>query len=183
LIECLPRRSGTELFWLLFFVFQVETAVEKHTVDTRFLFQTAAGRAFCTAAQHFIRFASEKVSQSLNSRCRQFYSTRIFHAVARLDVPTWDDPAVAAHINALFTDSHRTNTWEAIATLVDTGSAFLRVLSQTAVLFGVLREQKDGLLLALVSFSSDLLTYFDMSNTFLIGGSGGRSIFTRADPR
>jgi hypothetical protein len=101
--------------------------------------------------------------------------------VARLDVPTWDDPAVTAHINALFTDSHRTNTWDTIATLVDTGSAFLRVLSQTAVMFSVLRGQKDGLLLALSSFSSDLLTYFDMSNTFLLGG--GRSFFPRADPR
>jgi hypothetical protein len=120
------------------------------------------------------------VSQTLNSRCRQFYSTRIFHAVARLDVPTWDDPSVAAHINGLFTDSYRTNTWDTVATLIDTGSAFLRVLSQTAVLWGVLREQQDGLLLALSSFSSDLLTYFDMSNTYLLGG--GRSFFTRADP-
>ncbi|KAH9972436.1 P-loop containing nucleoside triphosphate hydrolase protein [Lactifluus volemus] len=120
----------------------VETAVEKHTVDTRFL------------AQYFISIASEMVSQALNSRCRQFYSTRIFHAVARLDVPTWDDPAVAAHINGLFTDSHRTNTWDT-----------------TAVLWGVLREQQDGLLLALSSFSSDLLTYFDMSNTYLLGGA------------
>jgi hypothetical protein len=146
------------------------------------LFQTAAGRAFCSAAQYFISFASGKVSQALNSRCRQFYSTRIFHAVARLDVPTWDDPAVTAHINALFTTgSHRTNTWDTIATLVYTGSAFLRVLSQAAVMFGVLRGQKDGLLLALSSFSSDLLTYFDMSNSDLLGG--GRSFFTRADPR
>jgi hypothetical protein len=145
------------------------------------LFQTAAGRAFCTTAQYFIGFASEKVSQALNSRCRQFYSTRIFHAVARLDVPTWDDPAVTAHINALFTDSQRTNTWDTISTLVDTGSAFLRVLSQTAVMFGVLRGQKDGLLLALSSFSSDLLTYFDMSKSDLLGG--GMLFFTRTESR
>jgi hypothetical protein len=155
------------------FVLQVQTAVDTHTVDAHFLFQIAGGRVLCTAAQHLIDYATERASVSLNGCSRQVYLTHIFHATVRLDVPTWDDPTVSAHINALYsTRSPRTPVWEAITTFMDIGSAFLRVLSQTAVLVDALREQNDGLLLALLSFSSDMMSYMDMSRVynFLSGG-------------
>jgi hypothetical protein len=52
------------------------------------------------------------------------------------------------------------------------------VLSQTVVLFSALREQNDGLLLALLSFSGDIISYVDMSRTynFLSGGKLGYSL-------
>ena len=89
--------------------------------------------------------------------------------MARLDVPTWDDPTVAGHINALFPNHQHTAAWGAITTLVDTVSAFLRMFSQTAILFSVLRGQRDGQLLALLSFVSDLVSYIDMSDAFYLG--------------
>ena len=107
---------------------------------------------------------------ALNGRIRQFYSAHIFHSVARLDVPTWDDPVVSAQIEAVIPKDSNTIAWAAITCLVQTGSTFVRLFSQTAVLIGVLREQRDGLLLSLLSFASDAFTCLDFTFTGDIGG-------------
>jgi hypothetical protein len=91
--------------------------------------------------------------------------------MARLDVPTWDDPAVASQINALFPRSHNAVSWAVILTFVNTASAVLRMLSQSAVLFGVLRGQKDGLLFALLTLASEFLYYLSYSNTYPLSRS------------
>jgi hypothetical protein len=102
---------------------QVQTAADKYTVDLGFLFRIAGKRTLCATTNQFLGYALEKVSYALNRRSRQFYSTSIFHAIARLDVPTWDGPTVAARISALSRNSHRATAWEAIVTFVDTASA------------------------------------------------------------
>jgi hypothetical protein len=91
--------------------------------------------------------------------------------MARLDVPTWGDPAVTGQINALSPASNRTAAWGAIETFVDSGSSFLRMFSQAVVLFSVLRGQRDGQLLALLSFASDLVSYLDGSDILYLGRS------------
>jgi hypothetical protein len=161
----------TELFCSFPFVLQVQTAVEQHTIDARFLLKIAGGRALCGVAEQLIDYALDNVSTALNGHSRQFYSTRIFHTMARLDVPTWNDPAVTGQINALSPASYRTAAWGAIETFVDTGSSLLRMFSQAVVLFDVLKGQRDGQLLALLSFVSDLVSYLDGSDTLYLGRS------------
>ncbi|KAH9054296.1 HlyB/MsbA family ABC transporter [Lactarius vividus] len=142
----------------------VQSAVDNRTVDALFLIQIAGGRVLCAVADHLLHYAGKKVSTSLNGRVKRFYSAHIFHAMARLDVPTWDDPVVSAQIDALVPRGENTVPWVAIMNLVNTGSTLLRMFSQTAVLFGVLREQSDGLLLCLLSFASDATSFFSFSN-------------------
>jgi hypothetical protein len=91
--------------------------------------------------------------------------------VARLDVPTSDDPAVMSQISALFPRPPHTVSWAVILTCVDTVSAVLRVLSQTVVLFGVLRDQKDGLLFAFLAFASNMASYLSFATTWRLSGS------------
>jgi hypothetical protein len=121
-------------------------------------------------AEHLLDAASWRVSTSLNGRIRRFYSTHIFHSLARLDMPTWDDPVVAAQIDAVVPKDSQTIAWAAITAVVLTGSTFLRLFSQTAVLIGVLREQRDGYLLALISFAGDAITCFNFTFDGDIGG-------------
>jgi hypothetical protein len=90
--------------------------------------------------------------------------------VARLDVPTWDDPVVSAQIEAVIPKDSNTIAWAAITSLVQTGSTFVRLFSQTVVLMGVLREQRDGLLLSLLSFASDAFTCLNLTFAGDIGG-------------
>lgn len=131
-------------------------------MDTHLLIKIASGRVLCAAAEHLLSLASGKISTALNGRIRRFYSTRIFYAMARLDVPTWDDPVVSAQIEAVLPKGPHTVAWAAIMSLVQTGSTFVRLFSQTAVLMGVLREQRDGVLLPLLSFACDAFTYFNL---------------------
>ena len=148
---------------MFLFGLQVQSAIDNRAVDAHFLFWAAGGRALCTAAEHALRYASAKISRAINARSRQLYSGRIFRSMARLDVPTWDDSAVASQIGALH-PARRPETdsvaWGAIMSLVETGSAFLRMFSEAAVLFRVLWEQGDGSLLVLVSLASETISFF-----------------------
>jgi hypothetical protein len=150
---------------------QVQSAVDKRAVDTHLLFQIAGGRVLCAAAEHSLHYAARKVSTALNWRIKRFYSAHIFHAVARLDVPSWDDPFVSAQIDAVTPRGPRTVAWTAITGLIHSGSTLLKLFSQTAVLLGVLREQRDGLALSFLSFASDAVSFFNFSDEMGMGGS------------
>ena len=152
-----------------FVLSQVQVAVDKRTVDTNLLIKIAGGRALCAAAEHLLDDASWRVSTALNGRIKRFYSPHIFRSMARLDVPTWDDPVVASRIEAVLPRDSTNIAWAAITAIVQTGSTFLSFFSQTAVLMGVLRGQKDGFLLSMLSFASDAVTFFNIS---LDGGVG-----------
>ena len=159
---------------MFLFGLQVQSAIDNRAIDTHFLFWAAGGRALCTAAEHALRYASAKVSRVINARSRQLYSGRIFRSMARLDVPTWDDSAVASQIGALHpARMHETDSvaWAAITSLVETGSAFLRMFSEAAVLFRVLWEQGDGSLLVLGSLASETVSFFTYRGGLNLGES------------
>jgi len=90
--------------------------------------------------------------------------------MARLDVPTWDDPVVSAQIEAVIPKDSNTIAWAAITSLVQTASTFVRLFSQTAVLMGILREQRDGLLLSLLSFAGDTFIFLNFAFARELGG-------------
>ena len=154
-------------------VLQVQVAVDKRAIDTDNLIRIAGGRVLCAAAEHILESALWKISAALNLRIRRFYSTHIFHSVARLDVPTWDDPVVSAQIEAVIPKGSNAIAWAAITGLIHTGSTFVRLFSQTAVLMSVLWEQRDGLFLSLLSFASDAFTCLDLTQAgdINVGGS------------
>jgi hypothetical protein len=161
---------------------QVQSAVDKRAVDAHLLFQIAGGRVLCAVAEHVLFYASTKVSTALNGRVKRFYSAQIFHAIARLDVPSWDDPVVSAQIDAVVPRGQRAVAWVAIMSLIETGSTVLKLFSQTAVLMGVLREQSDGLTLPLLSFASDAVSFFNLSGDIQLGGGKRHRSLRLLDP-
>jgi hypothetical protein len=163
-------------------VSQVQVAVDKRAVDTDHLIRIAGGRVLCAAADQILESASWKVSTALNGRIRRLYSAHIFHSMARLDVPTWDDPVVSAQIEAVIPKDSNTIAWAAITSVVQTGSTFVRLFSQTAVLMGVLREQRDGLLLSLLSFAGDALSSLNFSLGNIRGGERLPLLLSLAHP-
>ncbi|KAH8996474.1 P-loop containing nucleoside triphosphate hydrolase protein [Lactarius hatsudake] len=142
----------------------VQSAIDNRAIDTRLLFWVAGGRALCTAVELALGYASEKVITSFDARARQFYSGSIFHSMARLDVPTWDDPAVSSQVRQNTPDTPI--VLSAIMTVVETGTAFLRLFSEGAVLLRILQDQGDGSLLALASLASEAVASFAFRNGF-----------------
>ncbi|KAH9164211.1 HlyB/MsbA family ABC transporter [Lactarius sanguifluus] len=143
----------------------VQSAIDNRAIDARLLFWIAGGRALCTAVELALGFASKKVITTFDSRARQFYSGSIFHSMARLDVPTWDDPAVATQVCQNTSDT-KPIVLSAVMTVVETGTAFLRLFSEGAVLLRVLQDQGDGSLLALASLASEAVAFFAFRKDF-----------------
>ena len=153
---------------------QVQVAVDKRAVDTDFLIKIACGRVLCAAVEQILETASQKISVTLNRRIRRFYSVHIFHSMARLDVPTWDDPVVTAQIQNATAEDLNLTAWTAIKSVVQTVTILLSLFSETAVLVSVLHEQRDGFLLSLLSFSGAALTCFDATGTDAGDINGGK---------
>ena len=64
-----------------------------------------------------------------------------------------------------------TVAWTAIKSLIEMGSTFLRMFSEAAVLFRVLREQGDGSLLVLVSVASEAVSFLAFRGFRTLGDS------------
>ncbi|KAH9069743.1 HlyB/MsbA family ABC transporter [Lactarius deliciosus] len=158
----------------------VQSAIDNRAIDARLLFWVAGGRALCRAVELALGYASEKVITTFDARARQFYSGSIFHSMARLDVPTWDDPAVATQVRQSTPDTESI-ALSAIMTLVETGSAFLRMFSEGAVLLRVLQDQGDGSLLVLTSLASEAVAFFAFRNGFNLNLGNTWAAITRND--
>ncbi|KAF9229816.1 P-loop containing nucleoside triphosphate hydrolase protein, partial [Gyrodon lividus] len=141
----------------------VETAVEQRTVDKDVLLQVAAGRVACAVAERLLQYSRSRISLPLNMAIKQFYSSHIFHAMARLDVPTSEDPAVQRQLESAWSTSWKSSVaWETIEVTSNVLMTIIRLLSQVSVLIGVLRDQQDGPLLAVLSFSQSLFQWFSV---------------------
>lgn len=127
------------------------------------LFQIAAGRVACSLFTRILRYGKKRVSIPLNIRIKQYYSVHIFHAMARLDVPTFGDDAVQRQLEQSFSPNSRSSiAWDTIVMAIQIYSTALQLISQVSVLTGVLRGQRDGFLLAALSFS---YAFFRWSST------------------
>ncbi|KAE9391323.1 P-loop containing nucleoside triphosphate hydrolase protein [Gymnopus androsaceus JB14] len=138
----------------------VGTAVEQRTVDKQLLLRVASSRVACSIIELLLNHVSTLVSRPLNTRIKQHYTIRMFAVLARLDVPTFDDPLVQRQLEQAFpTSSRHSVVWRTVVSSIHMGSTAVMVVSQLSVLFNVLKNQQDGPLLALLSFSHSLLSW------------------------
>lgn len=105
---------------------------------------------------------------------KQFYAGHIFRSMARLDVPTFEDPVVQRQLETIGGSPWgSTIAWGTIQLTTGVVMTFIRLLSQFSVLFAVLREQQDGPLLAVLSFSQSIFNWYSAGGT--MSNSNGRS--------
>lgn len=113
---------------------------------------------------------SKRISRPLNARIKQYYTVHMFSVLARLDVPTYDDPLVQRQLEQAFpSNSRQTVIWRTVVGVINMGSTAIMLLSQLSVLSNVLKNQQDGTLIAILSFSHSILS----------SSSDTQSLFTR----
>ncbi|KAF5355839.1 hypothetical protein D9756_004318 [Leucocoprinus leucothites] len=113
----------------------VQTAVEHRTVDKSLLFRVATGRFLCSLATRVLRYTKQP----------------------RLDLPTFDDPKVQRQLESSFPQSSRSSiAWDTVTMIFHITSTAIQLVSQLSVLIGVLNDQQDGPLLAMLSFAEAL---------------------------
>ncbi|TRM62953.1 P-loop containing nucleoside triphosphate hydrolase protein [Schizophyllum amplum] len=152
----------------------VQVAVDERAVDTEQLFRVASGRFACSIAERLLRHAKSRVGPSLNKRIKQHYAIHTFRSLARLDVPTFDDAAVQTQLQQSVAPNSRTTiAWNTVTMALNILSTALRLASQFLVLARVLVEQRDGVLLASLSFAQSLFSIMNFKKDFgLAGGEG-----------
>ncbi|EDR16100.1 uncharacterized protein LACBIDRAFT_301848 [Laccaria bicolor S238N-H82] len=149
----------------------VQAAVDTRSIDTQLLIRIAAGRFLCQAATRISRHAKSRLAHPLNSRIKQYYSVHTFRAMARLDAPTFDDSAVQRQLEeSLSPNSRSTIAWDAVTTVLHIATTLIQLTSQLSVLVSVLRHQRDGPLLALLSFAHLLYEWYSSISPFIKPG-------------
>ncbi|KAF9524673.1 P-loop containing nucleoside triphosphate hydrolase protein [Crepidotus variabilis] len=132
----------------------VQTAVDHRKVDTSLLMRVAVGNMVASLASRTLQYAQQRIATPLHLHIKAYYSVHIFHAMSRLDVPTFEDPAVQRQIElSLPRHAHSSTAFDAVTASLRVITTAIQLISQFTILLNVLQDQPDGLLLAIFSFA------------------------------
>lgn len=149
-------------------------AVDTRTVDKAMIIRVTVGSAICRAIERVLRYYKNRIMLPLKSRLRRHYTTHSFHARARLDVPTFDDPVVQRQLDATTGMNGGSVAWSTLQMVSELTNAAVRVVSQVTVLASVLKDQPDGPLLAILSVIPSIADWFRRQNLGFNAGGGKR---------
>lgn len=151
---------------------KIQTAMERRIVDRELLLYASVGRLGCAFAGNALRYLKTSVEFPLNLRIKKHYSIHIFKNMARLDVPTFDDPLVQTRLNTATTSARSTHSlaWDTISVIIAILTATVRLTSQLSVLMKVVGGQRDGVVFVVSHFGQELFrnnfsTGFDLFYT------------------
>ncbi|KAF7306320.1 ABC transporter related protein [Mycena indigotica] len=148
----------------------VQNAVEHRTIDHNVLFKVALSRLSCSMATRFLNYTASRFNRPLNERIKQYYSVQSFAARARLDVPTYSDSSILRQLDNSQPSARTSLAWNSVEEILLISSTTIELISQFSVLITMLRKQRDGILLASLSFAQ-VLFQRQMRNT--MGAWGG----------
>ena len=128
------------------------------------------GHFACSIASYLLSQAQEAVEPPLNGMIRRWWAVHSFHAHSRLDVPTFEQRHVRRELERTLDGfAGRAAIWEVLTLINRIISTLTQLLAQVVVLYHVLRFQRDGMLLG-------VMTLFAESIYWLSGGSSRRSV-------
>lgn len=151
---------------------EIRTAMERRIVDKELLLYASVGRLGCAFAGNALHYFKSSVEFPLNLRIKKHYSIHIFENMARLDVPTFDDPLVQTRLNTATASAPGTRSlaWDTISVIISLLTATVRLTSQLSVLMKVVGGQRDGVVFVVLHFGQELFrnhfkTGFDLFYT------------------
>ena len=127
------------------------------------LIRVCLGRIGCSVARRLLTHVVNEIRTPLARRLKAQYSLHLFHARARLDLPTFEDPLVQRQLE----EASSTSGSIAYDTLMmgwGIVSTLIQVVSQISVLAQVLGAQRDGVLLAILSFATSMSDWVNRWN-------------------
>ena len=130
------------------------------------------GTLGCKLVERVLEHARSLVTFPLRARLNSHYTVRIFEARARLDVPTFDDPASQRQLDSASSVNGQGVAWGTISMVSSLVSTFLKIVTQVSVLAEVLKHQPDGLLLAILCVAPSMTDYLKRQTGSFIGHGG-----------
>ena len=131
----------------------MQVAIDSRTVDASHLLYVSAGRIACSLGRRAMMVLAYRIQEPLAARIRRWYGVRLFHARARLDLPTYETTNVQRQLDSVSGPEFGGST-VAFVTL-ETAATFIRagtqVVAQCFALLRVLGGHRDGFLLCAIT--------------------------------
>lgn len=128
----------------------------------------------CAVLGRLLNHAKTTISYPLSKRLRQYYSVHLFYARARLDLPTFEDPAVQRQLEEASQSFSRSGVaWDTFSMVISAVSTAVHITSEVSMLAAVLKGQPDGTLLATISLSQSILDWIARTKS-VDRGHGGK---------
>ncbi|KAH9920549.1 HlyB/MsbA family ABC transporter [Epithele typhae] len=145
----------------------IQTAIDSRTVNAGLLLRISLGRLVCSLLIVLVNRFRKSIEGPLNARIRRWYAAHAFAAAARLDVPTFHSPTARRALNDTDNTSWgKTVVWATLQLVADIAGAGVQLIAHALVLFGVLRQQRDGMLLVMVTLVSQVWTWGSYMSVF-----------------
>ncbi|EJF60391.1 hypothetical protein DICSQDRAFT_162011 [Dichomitus squalens LYAD-421 SS1] len=145
----------------------MQVAIDTRTIDKDRLVQISAGRIACSLGLRLMLVIKFRIEEPLIARIRRYYGVRLFHARARLDVPTYETTSVQRQLDEVSSEAFgRTVAFETLQKAATFLRAGFQLTAQAFVLLQVLRGQRDGILLCALTLSSQGAQWVSAINAF-----------------
>ncbi|KAG2748574.1 P-loop containing nucleoside triphosphate hydrolase protein [Suillus brevipes Sb2] len=165
-IEVLASLTPAVSLWYTSQLFSlVETVMETRTADSTLLVHVAAGHLACTVAARFLKYARRFILHPLRNSIKKFHRGRMSNFSVCIDVPTYRELISMGNYTSMDYSAASDIVFETVEMLLNITTTVLRLLSQFLVLITALREQQDGLLLAVFSFFQAIFYWHDTRKT------------------
>ncbi|KAF8350299.1 P-loop containing nucleoside triphosphate hydrolase protein [Amanita rubescens] len=138
----------------------VQTPLNERRTSKHQLIHIALGNLLCSVSINLLRSILLHVQTTLDGSIGQFYTVHYFHALARLDLPTFEDVAVQRQIQKVLPRNSCSIVWQTIMTISTAVFKSLTLISQFIILIRVLGKQRNGLLLAILCFIYSMMSLF-----------------------
>ena len=158
-------------------VLQMEHAVETGAIDPKQLMLACAGRLACTFAASALQIVLAGAQKKINTHVQRSNAVRTFALQAHLDLPTSELPEVVQKIHAQSSADVTgvTALWDAVHVVFSIFSTGIQLSGQGAVLFGLLRGQRQAMLVATLPLIPQL--YSVVKGLLAVNLQDGESLF------
>ncbi|KAG2034310.1 P-loop containing nucleoside triphosphate hydrolase protein [Suillus americanus] len=144
------------------------SCADGHTVDvdSTVLVHVAVGHLAWKITARLLRQVRLLIMEGpMDMSIKQLYTVHMLRSVVRIDVPTSQDSAVSRQVESALPPWGDNNAaWKTVQLLTNTLTMIISMISQLLVMFTVLREQQDGLLLMIVGISQYIIVTFTRNN-------------------
>lgn len=136
----------------------------------------------CAVLGRLLNHAKTTISYPLSKRLKQYYTVHLFHARARLDLPTFEDPAVQRQLEeASQSFSGSGVAWDTFSMVISAVSTAVHITSEVSMLAAVLKDQPDSTLLAAISLSQSVLDWVSKTKSMDRGQGGEQHVRSFVD--
>ncbi|KDQ19844.1 hypothetical protein BOTBODRAFT_152372 [Botryobasidium botryosum FD-172 SS1] len=144
-----------------------QVVIEKQEIDKERLLYTVVAHAACSAVDNMCSHFTQRNGRKLQRRVEKVFDRHLFHARIRLDVPTFEDPAVQGRLSACYSYSGSMG-WAVFEEVLSSAVEILNLVSRVSVVAKqVYDHDQQGSILTVLCFSGNIAT------TWLVSKSQG----------